>query len=680
MVVRPAFLFALVMTGALLQVHLPVPAPVRAKSPDTAPPPARTRSVTLSVTPAWGDVAGPGQLIPLHIRLASRDRLTAPIRVRLIRSAPFDESTAVFELRDDVDVPAGGEWATWLLLPAGPTRDRLHVEAGPASVSLQPFDPASRASPRAVALVLSSAARGWEFLGGWRPRGISQAGRAPQAPGALRVVYLSDPSAVPPWFSAYEAVDLVVLASDFPAERLSPAQREALLAYARGGGLVAIPQRAPSAWAPFIERLEAASQPPACESPPFPVRFGLRLLRLPMDDEDQAQASFTRAAPELGLQPVPPDQAPGRPGGRSTLAEDALRAQLFAALAEAPVRFPPRWASLVAIAYAGAGWSWVRRFRRHKPGKWLAAGLAMVGVASVGAVAGAAVFIAGADRPQAVLFVRPGHLTGASDSAPVRADGPVKAELLVSFSGLFSTPWEVRPAPGAVALLPAPQAAAELARGTAGVRVRRSAGDAVQGAWQVEPLAAKEPGAVPAETAVAGWRSPGSGGWHGLFYVDAPLADLVQHLPAHTRAAIVSPAGVVAAEPSELVVLGRTAILGERVAQALAEVERSALYPGAGVLGGLVVEALAAVSADASVQAMLRAVASAVAEAAAAREEVAQPGDPVRYAVFFGSRTARPMVEARRPGGRWAPVPTSAIVVSVAVPAGEALERGPGGP
>lgn len=670
---RAAWVLALVTTGALLQASLPGLAPARARAADMAPAGSGSSNLTLSVTFAWENAgAPPGPILPVQVRAASAGRLTGPLRVRLLRRVPFDERTVVFELQEPVDIPAGAEWTSWLVLPAGPTRDRLQIELGPATASLDTFDPARRAWPRPVALVLGGSTGGWEFLGRWRLRTAPAHRGVGPAPDALRVVHVSDPSALPPWLAAYQAVGLVVLTAEFPADRLSPAQADALVMYLRGGGIVAIPERVPPSWAPLIQRLEAASHPSVLPSAPAAELFRPRLLRLPMEDRGAALAAFARAAPGLGLEEGPPDQGPAGPGAPSVLAGDELRAQLFDALDAAPVGFPPRWAGLAAVGYGLAAWAWVRRFRERRPGRWLAAGLALVGAASTGAVLGAHAFTARADRPLALLLVRPAHLTGGRVGAAGPVDGLLQAELLVAFPGLFATPWELRPAPGTFTLLPAPLSPAEVPRGTAGIRVRRSPDHVRQGSWRFEPLAAPVPGG--ADAGEPGPPKTGPGGWRGLFYVDATLEEMVRQVPATARAVVVSPAGVVAARPGELAVVGRTAVVGGRVAQALERLHRTALHPGAGVLEGRIVEALTSASLDTAAQAMVRAVAAAVAEAAA-REE-GPPGDrSVHYAIWVSQHTNRPVAEARRPGARWAPVPTRVIVVSPAVPAGEGPER-----
>lgn len=642
------------------------PAPAEAGSRAVAAPaPVPAAPVSLSVAPPWPDgAAAPGQTLPLRIRVDAGGRFSDSVRLRVARASVLRQETAVTELVEELDLPAGAEWEQWLVLPAGPTRDRLEAEAGPASAAVDLFIPPAREVPRPIALVLSPSGSGWEFLGSLRPAEHRPGGAGGPGGDAFAVVYVRDPGGVPPWFAAYRGVGLVVLAADFPADRLSQEQLDALAAYLRGGGRVAIPADPPLSWGPAVRALEG--NPPPGEAAPA-GGHGPRPVRLEPADPAAYRADPARLGARLGLEAAsPPPGGDLRPGA-VVPAEDALRSRLLSALWEAPVEMPPRWAGGAALAYATWAWAWARRFRRSRGSRWGAAGLGAVAVASAAGAWGGLVLLERADRPRAVLLVRPAWLTGQAIDGVAPVAAPPQAELLVALPGLRRMPWELRPAQGAPPLLPAPLSPGEVAPGTGGVRLRRLPGGAPRvHAWRVEPLPA------PAASEGPGAARPGGvppGGWVASFYVDAPLPDLAAFVPPGSRAVVVSAAGVAAGSAGDVALMGSSAAVRGRAAQELGRAESTGLHPGPAVLANLAVEALAGPEADGPSLAVIRETAAALGLAAASGSEV----HGASYLVaLFAARTSRPVVEARRPGGRWFPVATCAVVVSAAELEGQA--------
>ncbi|MEW6048394.1 MAG: hypothetical protein AB1609_18275, partial [Bacillota bacterium] len=583
------------------------------------------------------------------VQFESQDAAFAgAVTLTLSQRSFFDDRPALLELRWPVQLPAGGQDDVWLLVPGGLGPESLRIDAGALSPAASGLRRSGRAQAGPVALVLSASPEGWGFLRQWRPHSGGVFGdRDP-----LQAVYLTDPRSVPPWFLGYQGAELVAIAPDFPLDRLSAAQLRALAAYARDGGRLVVPESPPAAWR-GTSLTAVLSRTPAVAP---------RAVAIAMSESNAPDPNrFAAVAPALGLErarlPGPDRFAPPAPLSPA----DALREQALAAVSEMAVSFPSRWMGLAAGAYALAGWAWVRSFPRWRARIWSGAGLVVAGAASAGALLLGASFFEQADRPQAVLLVRPATLTDPQrGELAVQADDPVQAELLLNLPGLVPTPWEISPSAGEGELFPSPLWPAELAPGTGGVRFQPAPGPDGGTAWLVEPLGQPPPSA-PAEPA---------GGWPAVFYVDAPLVDLAEKISPTARAAIVSSAGAAAVSRADLTFRGRVALFGAPAAQAVALAERPALYPGPEVLEGKLVEALTAPRAapDARLVRLAASAASRVAPAAGER--------PARYAVLVG-RTSVPVAQARRPGGPWRPVRPYVVLITAAVPA--ATPARPGG-
>ncbi len=646
---RPACRVALAVALTLGWMSaVAVPAPAAPPGPQPSPP---DQSVRLSLQPLWPADSVSAPTLPVQVRIDSGRRFTGDLELRLVARDVLGSTPTLLEWEEPVDIPARGQWTTWLLLPAGNWME-LEASTGAARASLSPGGSPRGQADAPLALVLSRAAQGWEWLGQW----------------GLRVVYLTSPSDAPPWLSAYRAARLVVVAADFPVDRLSPVQREALAGYLRDGGAVVLPERTPQAWADLgahLERLAAAS--PAAD-PGWPVP---RVARVPMETVQSARDALTDIAGRLGLAPVDPQPAQGSVTAPFA-AEDALRARLFDALGSWPVPTPPRWVALAALTYAVSVWQWMASFGRLRTRAWLAVGAIMLMVAGIGAVAGASAFLSRVDRPRALLLVRPSGLRGGWAAAGAAQDEPLRAELLIVFPGLVESHWEVRSALDGAALVPGSLLPSDTGAGAIGFHVRRLSSEGRGPAWALRPLDEIRPSDDDGQEAAG---APRIAGWRAAFYLDATLGDALA-LASSGRGVVVTPSGVVPVAPAVVTASGRVVRVDPDTASLVGQVRRTGLSLGPTVLRGMLAEALAPAS-DAASSRLALAAAQVLADAIAPGPEPSSAQESPPWIVLYVDEVARPVVEARRPGHRWSPVSTTTLIVARLAPVvdGPAEER-----
>ncbi|WP_324669495.1 hypothetical protein [Geochorda subterranea] len=657
--VRPACRAALAVAVAVGWMSA-VAVSAAGAAPASRPSPLDDPPLRLSLRPLWPVDGVRAAFVPVQIRLESRDRFTGDLQLRMVARDVLGGMPTVVEWEEPLDVPALGRWTTWLLLPAG-SWQALEAFAGAAGASLTPGGaPRGQADPP-VALVLTRAGQGWEWLGQWGPAGDSSRDDEATAPTApLRVVYLTSPEDAPPWMSAYRAARLVVVAADFPVDRLSAVQQRALVGYVRDGGAMVLPERPPEAWAELGARIQRLATAAAAADPRWPVP---RLVRVPMETPHSAREAMSAVAGRLGLAPTHPQPAPGTPA-LPLATEDALRARLFDALGSSPAPTPPRWAALAALAYAAVVWQWMAGFGRLRTPAWLVAGAVMLLVAGIGAVAGASAFLSRVDRPRALLLVRPAGLTAGWAATGPAQDDPLRVELLMVFPGLLESHWEVRSALDGVALAPGPLLPSDTGPGARGLHVRRLASEVGSPAWAVRPLGEVRPSDGDGQAVAA---APAFAGWRAAFYLDAALGDVLA-LTSSGRGAVVTASGVVPVAPAAVTAAGRVAFVDAGIASLVGQVQRTGLPLGPTVLRAMLAEALAPAARVGS-SGLSLAAAQVVADAVALGPEPTSREQSRPWIVLYVDETSRPVVEARRPGQRWRPVPTAALIVSRVEPA-----------